>query len=409
MKKIPRRDLILLAILGALVLTFYIPKVGFGPIAINFDLAKKSKGVYYCPMHPTYTSDRPGDCPICNMKLVQRTEAKGKKHRKILYYRHPMGQPDISPVPKKDSMGMDYIPVYEGEASGVASKVPGHATVNVPLEKQQTMGVKIGPVEKRKLVKEIRTVGRVAFDPELYAAQQEFVSAVDSARKAKGGPYHEPLERTQALVEATKIRLRLLGMSEPEIESLEEEALRDQNLILPRGISKDHSSLMQNYVWVYGNIYEYELPFVKIGTEVKITVPTFYDREFEGEIRAIDPVLNSQTRSVRIRVRVPNSEGLLKPEMYLDLYIRSDLGEGVAVPQEAVMFTGERTIIFVAHPGGFFEPREVKLGTQVEHFYEVKSGLQAGEQIATSGNFLIDSESRLQGALTGMGSGHQHG
>src|SRR3990167_8121404 len=109
-----KKALIVLSILLLGFVIFAIPRFGFGPISLvtKFKSGMKAKGLYYCPMHPTYTSDRPGDCPICNMKLVKK-ETKGKKVRKILHYRHPMGQPDISPVPKKDSMGMDYIPVYE--------------------------------------------------------------------------------------------------------------------------------------------------------------------------------------------------------------------------------------------------------------------------------------------------------
>ena len=399
--KVSRKQLAVLAVVLIGFSVFAVPLLIFRGGGAGFGWQKKAGQVYYCPMHPSYVSDRPGDCPICNMKLVAKPGTGAKKERKIIYYRHPMGQPDISPVPKKDSMGMDYTPVYEDEVAGRRSPVPGHATIEIPVAKQQLIGVKLGTVEKRKLVKEIRAVGRVAYDPELFTAQQEYLSAVEGMKKVNSGPYPEVAERTKALVESTKMRLHLLGMSDAEIADLEKQAVRDQNLILPTE---------KQFIWVYANLYEYEIPFVKIGTPVSVRIPTFPDKEFSGEVRALDPVLNASTRSIRIRSRVANPEGLLKPEMYVDVYLKAELTEALVVPAEAVMSTGEQNLVFVAQGEGFFEPRDVKLGAKAEQFYEVKSGLAAGERIAVSGNFLIDSESRLQGALQGMSGGeHVHG
>ncbi len=419
MKKVSRKNLIILAVLLAIFTLFVVPRIVFHGQGMKHS-------IYYCPMHPTYTSERPGDCPICNMKLVPRQHASAKKEHKILYYRHPMGQPDTSPVPKKDSMGMDYLPVYEDELSGTASEVPGHAGIQLDRGRQQLIGVKLGKVEKRLMKKQIRTTGRVAFDAELYTAQREFISAVTSLEKSKGGPYHEPHERAGELLKSVQTRLRLLGMSEEEIEELKGNAVQDKNLILPdlgtgsAGSGFDTSSGLQSkpvsertgtWVWVYGNIYEYELPFVKAGSLVKVRVPTFPEKEFVGEVRGLTPVLEAETRSLRVRAKVGNPEGLLKPEMYVDLYIESEIGEALAIPVEAVMETGERKIVFATRGDGHFEPREVVIGAKAGDFYEVKSGLAADEQVVVSGNFLIDSESRLQAALQGMGggSGHQHG
>lgn len=410
MKKVSRRDIVIFAVILTAFVVFAVPRIFFDGLGKKGGWLKKAKAVYYCPMHPTYTSDRPGDCPICNMKLVRKSEGEAGKAGKILYYRHPMGQPDISPTPKKDSMGMDYIPVYGEDLTGTPSEVPGHAAVHLDPGRQQLIGVKLGTVEKRTLKKEIRTSGRVAFDAELYTAQREFISAVTSLAKSKRGPYHEPLKQAEELVHSTRTRLRLLGMSAEEMAELEKKAVQDRNLILPEGPSEFLSSVDQ-FVWVYGNIYEYELPFVKVGSVVKVRVPTFPGNEFVGEVRGLTPVLEPETRSIRIRAKVGNLEGLLRPEMYVDLYLESELGEALAIPLEAVMETGERRIVFVAKGDGHFEPREVTVGAKAGDFYEIKSGLTAGEQVVVSGNFLIDSESRLQAALQGMGSGggHQHG
>ena len=433
MKKVSLRDLVILAIALAAFSIFVIPRVVFRGQEGRPAGERKMGQVYYCPMHPAYVSDRPGDCPICNMKLVPKPDAGPKRERKILYYRHPMGQPDTSPVPKKDSMGMDYIPVYEDEMAGQPSEVPGHAQIRIPAAKQQLMGVKLGTAVKTKLTQEIRTSGRVAYDPELFTAQQEFLSAVKSLTKARGGPYHEPLARSEALLDSSKTRLRLLGMSENEIEELEKKTVQDRSLILPESQSdvlRHPESLASTKsmtrakndewpgpppddgIWVYAAVYEYELSSVQIGSRVRVKVPTFPDREFSGEVRAAKPVLDPATRSIQVRARVLDPEGLLKPEMYVDLYLAVDRGEVVAVPEEAVMHTGERDLVFVSPGEGLFEPREVTLGAKAGNLYEVKTGLAAGESIAVSGNFLIDSESRLQSALQGMtreGEGHAHG
>jgi hypothetical protein len=369
---------------------------------------RKAGSIYYCPMHPTYASDRPGDCPICSMKLV-RKEAKPEKAKKILYYRHPMGQPDTSPVPKKDAMGMDYVPVYEEAVMDRKSDVPGRAVVEIPSERQQLIGVRLGKVEKQPMRLSLRTVGRVAYDPDLYAAQHEYLSALDGLEKSGTGPYHEPPERARALVESAKVRLRLLGMSEQEIEDLERNKRVSRSLILPEASSED-AGRRERWVWIYAALYEPDLPLVRIGSHVNVRVPSDSAREYTGTVQALDPVLNEVTRSIRVRSRVRDDEGILKPGMYVDVYLATDLGAELAVSQEAVIFTGERSIVFVAKEDGFFEPREVKLGVKAGTLYEVKSGLVEGERVVTSGNFLIDSESRLHSALESMSGGeHKHG
>ncbi|MBI4115723.1 MAG: efflux RND transporter periplasmic adaptor subunit [Candidatus Omnitrophica bacterium] len=209
-------------------------------------------------------------------------------------------------------------------------------------------------------------------------------------------------------------------MSEQEIAELEKGGVQDKNLILPPNESSPHLNPPPaeegggkeggRYVWVYGAIYEYELPFVKVGSSIKVKVPTFPDQEFSGAINALDPVLDPTTRSIRIRARVENPGGLLKPGMYVDVYLRGGEEDVLAIPLDAVMHTGERELAFVAKGEGYFEPREIRLGTQAGDYWVVKEGLKMGEQIVVSGNFLIDSESRLQAALQGMtGGGHQHG
>ena len=314
---------------------------------------------------------------------------------------------------------MDYIPVYEGEEGPRPSGIPGRAAVRIPAEKRQLIGVKTGAAEKIRVVKEIRTAGRVAYDPELFTAQQEFLSAIPAYEKAKAGPYHEPPERAKALVEAARMRLRLKGMSEPEIEELEKRASQDQSLVLPdmsspNALIGDPDSRFRGNgipaVWVYAAVYEQDIPYIKKGTKAVVTVPVFQEKEFQGEVAGLDPVLDPATRSLRAQIRVADEGGLLRPEMFVDVTLKPDLGEVTAVPREAVMLTGERAIVFTVTADGYFMPKEVKLGAAGESYYEIKEGLEPGERVVVSGNFLIDSESRLQGALESMtAGGHQHG
>jgi membrane fusion protein, copper/silver efflux system len=155
------------------------------------------------------------------------------------------------------------------------------------------------------------------------------------------------------------------------------------------------------------------MPFVREGDIVEVDLPAISDKKFQGIVRSLDSVVDPVTRSIRVRAQLENPDGVLKPEMYVNAALKADLGEQLAVPEEAVFATGEKNIVFVVRENNVFDPREVVLGAKADHFYQVKSGLMEGEQVVTSGNFLIDSESRLRSALEGVGGGggegHVHG
>ena len=250
--------------------------------------------------------------------------------------------------------------------------------------------------------KTIRAVGRIAYDPDLYQTQEEFVQAVQAQKKAEAGTIDEIKEQAARLVESARLKLKLKGLNDELIKEIEEAARPDRSLLYSETGGK---------VWLYASIYEYEIPLVKVGEKVEAEVPSHPEKKFEGTIRAIDSVLDPTTRSVRIRAVLDNAEGFLKPEMYVNAYLRINLGLVLTVPTEAVFKTGEASIVFVEKPDGTFEPREITLGSESEGYYEGKSGVSEGEMVVTRGNFLIDSESRLKAALQGMGSagGHQHG
>lgn len=355
--------------------------------------------LYYCPMHPTYTSDRPGDCPICNMKLVKKeVENKKEEEKKILYWTDPMMPGYKSDKPGKSPMGMEMIPVYKEGA--VSSDGPqGYSAVLLSDQKKQLIGLKTVPAGKRVMVRTIRTVGRIAYDPELYQTEQEYLQASAALEKAKGmGP--AMAEQAQQLVDSARLRLRVLGLSESAIREMAGWKEPDRTLLLPDG---------NGQVWLYAPVYEYELSLIRVGQKVQADTAALPGRIFEGSVQSIDSVLDPMSRSARVRAVLKDPQGVLRPEMYVDVSLRADLGERLAVPQEAVLDTGIRRVLFVEKSEGVLEPREVEVGLRADSYVEILKGVQEGESVVINGNFLVDSESRLKSALEGAGQGHQHG
>ena len=268
-------------------------------------------------------------------------------------------------------------------------------------QKQQFIGVTTAPVTRRPLTKTIRTVGRIAYDPELYQAEQEYLQALNALMKAAVSDSEDVRRQAEQLVEASRTRLRLLGLSDELINEMAAWQGPDRRLL-----GTDPSG----EVWLYASIYEFELPLVKAGQTVTVDASAVPGKTLEGVIRSIDLVLDAATRSARVRAVLTNPERQLKPEMFVNASLVVDLGEVLAVPEEAVFSTGTRELVFVDKGQGLFEPREVTGGAKGDGFHEVRAGVAEGESVVTSGNFLIDSESRLKAALAGAGeAGHQHG
>ncbi|MBI3999659.1 MAG: efflux RND transporter periplasmic adaptor subunit, partial [Candidatus Omnitrophica bacterium] len=384
----------------------------------------KEKALYYCPMHPTYTSDRPGDCPICNMKLVKAdtasaqeedathaghsSQAKGelkeftvqellnmKSGQICLLHKCKMGDCMIALTEKDVKLGKC---PHCGEDLGVIVKdlvaLKGYANVKLSTDKAQAIGIKTDLAKKMAIAKTIRTVGRIAYDPELYQAEEEYVQAIQALRKAETGTIPEVKEQASRLVDSAKIKLKLLGLSDDLIKEIEVQGKPDRSLLY---------SEAGGSVWLYAPIYEYEIPLVKVGDKIQVEIPAIPGKNFQGVIRSIDSVLDSMTRTIRVRAVLDNPEGLLKPEMYANASLQMDLGEVLVIPEESVFQTGEKNIVFVTKDNGVFEPRQVTLGVKSDRFQEIKSGILEGESVVTSGNFLIDSESRLKAALEGAG------
>jgi hypothetical protein len=359
------------------------------------------KGLFYCPMHPSFTSDRPGSCAICGMSLVKKEtpsvaagEPNSAGRGRILYYRNPMNPEITSPVPMKDQMGMDYIPVYEKPAGA-------HAGVYISPEKQQLIGVKKGKVEMRRLSGQIVTVGRVAYDPTLFTAQQEYLQAWKGRQSAQQADLTSMGEQSVSLLKAARDRLLLLGMSNTEIDQMEKQGRPETSLYLPTSEDKT--------VWVYVTIYEYEAGLVKEGMPIRVDTLAYPGQIFQGRIVSMTPLLEAATRTLKARALVDNPEGKLKLEMFANARIEYDLGEKLAVPEDAVMHAGTRNIVYIADPDGYFTPRTVTLGARAQGYYEVLQGLSVNEEVVTSANFLVDSESKLNAVLNQMGEPNQPG
>lgn len=347
---------------------------------------------YFCAMHPSVTSDHPDKCPICGMSLhsddSSPREDKSKNEKKILFYRHPMGGNATSLVPMKDEMGMDFIPVYEDEKENNKNvPVDGRTAFLLSEASQQLIGVKKAKVEKEDVNYEIKTSARVAFDPDLYSAIAEYRVAKETAELTRDTAKSIKIN-SEALVSSSKLKLKLLGLSDEQINSFKNNKFDIKNLLLPKG-----------KVWVYADIYEYEFPYLKIGQLVSAESTLFPTQKFTGKVVSISPIINASTRTINIKAEVLDPTELLKPDMFLTVRIQVPLGEQLVIPEDSVIHTGDINLVFQVDPSGHFEPKKVVIGTKNKGKFIVLSGLSLGDTVVSGANFLIDSESRFQAVV----------
>jgi membrane fusion protein, copper/silver efflux system len=381
-----------------------------GKISTEQSNNKERKIKYWtCAMHPDVKQDGPGNCPICNMDLIPVYEEEAvdspvqdKKEKKLLFYRNPMNGSITSPVPMKDDMGMDYIPVYEEEEMSMDTESAGQpATVRLKSNEITRAQVDSVQVKVRRLFKDIRTVGRIAYDPDLVVAQQEYLTSLETVNKLENSPEPEAVKRAGSMVERAKYRLTLLGMSAEQIMEIERSGTVQNNLVIA-----GHS------VWVYADVYQEDAPLIKVGEKIDVFTEAVPNKIFPGTIKAIDPVLNEMTRSVKIRAEIANHEFELKPGMYVNAVINIILGEKLAVPKEAVLDTGLRKVVWIDKGAGKYERRDIEIGAEVnavggerlQKYYLVLKGLRNSEKVVSRANFLIDSQSIISG--TGVSSAY---
>jgi RND family efflux transporter MFP subunit len=376
---------------------------------------------YTCTMHPSVRQSEPGRCPLCGMDLIR-----------------------VEPTARGDTAGVDL-------------------TFAVSTAKQQLVGVTFARVERRPVTRSIRAYGKIDYDetrlvavnlrvsgwieklhvdftgqavrkgdpllaiysPDLVSAQSEYLLARKAALRQLGQAADSELVRT------ARERLVLWQFTDEQIRELEArgEPQTRVTLVSPasgyvvektavEGMRVEPGTTLYRIadlstVWVQAEVYEFELPLVRVGQKAVIVVPAQGDRTLFGEVTVIDPVLNPQTRTARVRIELPNREGALKPDMYAVVTMKVDLGERLVVPGNAVLSTGERQMVFVDRGRGIFEVRFVHTGVRADEFDEITHGLAEGERVVASANFLIDAESRVQGVLQRLESGapapaHRH-
>ncbi|MEI7641102.1 MAG: efflux RND transporter periplasmic adaptor subunit [bacterium] len=344
-----------------------------GGVFVSCSKKTGEKQLYTCPMHPDYISDKPGDCPICGMKLV--------------------------PMEKPKSQQTEAMPGMEMEKKQEPKDIKmERVSVNISPEKQQLINVRTDLVAKRELGALVSASGVVANDPELYYAQEQLIIAAKTYNKAKRKGSEDDIKDAKNNFEAAQTRMKIMGLSRAQIDEIAVKTSPDKSLLVSENNAK---------VWIYAQVYQDDLKYVKRGASADITSASTGNEKYPGKVVSIDPALNPDTRSARVRIAVDNIDLGLKPEMYVDAKIRSPRGQFLSIPEEAVMNTGNKSIVFVALKDGYFEPRYVVLGEKIEDYYTVILGLAEGEKIVVNGNFMIDSESQLKAAL-GYMSGHKH-
>ncbi len=381
--------------------------------------------------------------------------ARPGAERKILYWKSPMDPTFILKEPGKDPMGMDLVPVYEGEQ---ASGPPG--MVKIDPVTIQNIGVKTALVERKELSRDIRTIGRITYDeqkmrrivpkvsgwiesqqvnfagqvvekgqrlleiysPELVATQEEYLVALHYRGRLKDSSLEEAIAGSEGLVEAAETRLRYWDINQTQINALKQRGEIARTMILHapfKGIIVERNIPEGGYVqagqtvyaiadistvWVYADVYEYEAPWLRLGQEATMTLAYEPGVSYDGKVVYIYPYLKKMTRTLQVRMEFPNSEDFaLKPDMWANVTLQSIVArEGLAVPVQAVIRTGKRDVVFVALEGGRFMPRDVRLGAEVGDEFEVLDGITEGERVVTSAQFLINSESSLQSAIGKM-------
>ncbi|WP_245271771.1 efflux RND transporter periplasmic adaptor subunit [Rhizobium sp. IBUN] len=360
-------------------------------------------------------------------------QAQGQ--RKVLYYRNPMGLPDTSKVPKKDSMGMDYIPVYQGEQAGAS-------TVKVSLGKLQRTGVKTAVADMQAISRRVRVPGTLAWDERLVSIvsmrTDTFIDAVAAVTTgdniAKGQKlfsfYSQEIATAGAEYVAGRgrpndagsaLRLKNLGVPQEVIEKIAAKGQVPTSIdyVSPRGgivlermattgmMAKPGDPLFRiadpATLWVVAEVPEYDLASVKVGSPAIVTIRSQSGQRFSGTVDLIYPEIEQQTRTTKVRIELPNHNGVLRAYMYADVEIEAGTSQPVlGVPTSAVIDTGERQVIFVDKGDGSFEPRDVSIGVRGDERTEIVKGIAAGDRVVVAANFLLDAESNLNSALSSM-------
>jgi RND family efflux transporter MFP subunit len=417
--------------------------------------AKDSNIDYWtCTMHPSVHSKDPGKCPICSMDLVpvmKRSATPASSSENAPHHDHAAMLAG-KPTGGGEMQGMPGMPGMPGMKGGAESKAPQAGEFIVPVERQQQIGVTYAKVERKPLTHTIRSVGMIVpdrsrnwqfvsrvegyvqklnvtspgqvvekdapllsiYSPDLLTSEREFVELLRMRDQAKS---KDARETPQRLIESAKRRLQLWNVTAQQIAELEKTRKASDTLTLLspfRGVVqsvpveqgksvKVGDMLVEvadlSLVWMWAEFYENELSMLEVGQKLAITAKSYPGQNFDGTIALIDPFINETKRTAKVRIDIPNAGFKLRPGMYVNAELAMDMGEALTIPVSAIMPTGERNVVFIDKGEGKLEPRIVQLGAKYGDIYEVQSGLQEGERVVSSANFLIDAESKVQGAL----------
>jgi Cu(I)/Ag(I) efflux system membrane fusion protein len=410
---------------------------------------------YRHPMNPEITSQTMAQDDMgMDYIAVYAEQPDARSEKKILFYRNPMSPNVTSPTPRKDSMGMDYVPVY---ADGNAPSELGTVTIDPVVV--QNIGVRTAIATRKAMSRTVRAVGRVDFNeqsmarlhpkvegwieeirvdktgetvkkdaillsiysPKLVSTQQEYLLALNNYEALKDSAFDEISAGAKTLMQSTRERLKMLDVPHHQINELERTKKVKKNIHIHSpvaGTVTNIGSRLGQYitpktelymlvdlskVWVFADIYENELPWIETGNEVEMTLASVPGRIFKGALSYIYPYAQSQTRTTRVRLVFDNADLALRPDMLADVSIKADTQpDAIVIPSEAVVRSGNRAQVFVVRGPGKFEPRKVELGIDSQGEVAILSGLSAGDEVVTSSQFLIDSESKLREATAKM-------
>ncbi|PJZ54949.1 efflux RND transporter periplasmic adaptor subunit [Leptospira adleri] len=333
----------------------------------------KEKEIYYCPMHPTYISDRPGTCPICNMDLVKKSKGDHEDHNST-------SSSGSNALNASDIARNDFSEEKGDSSESKKNDSTSNRELSLSLEKQRSIGIKTELVTRRDLTKKISAYSTVAYDPELYTALTEYKEMIRS---------REFLSDAGSSFEGKnfQIRLRQLGLSPDQIRLWTSGKRDPSELILGGSFGRAH---------IYSQIYESDFSSVRVGLKISFKTNVYPDLNFPGTIRSVDTILDKNSRTIRLRSEVEDKKQILRPQMFGDLEIQIPLKQILSVPTSSILDTGVHKIVYVQTESDRFFATQVKTGLSVGDWTEIKEGLKEGDKVVSESAFLIDSEARIR-------------
>jgi len=389
--------------------------------------AAQGKQLYTCSMHPFIIKDKPGTCPICGMELIKKIDnaladggAQTPEQKKLA---EMLGHVSMS----ANQRIMANVATVEAKSGSLNKEINAVGIVQFDQSRQAKVTAWIaGRIDKLNIdtvgayVAKDKPVAEI-YSPDLLATQQEYLLAVKSRAQLKNSPIPSISQNGDGLVASAKQRLMLYGVKESQIAELEKAGKPTIRLpiytplsgiviekMVQQGQYVNVGEVLFNIadlskVWVEIDVFENEVPYVRVGQQVEIRSAIEHGESFKGRISFIYPFHDPKTHTVKARVEMPNPGHRLKPDMFVNAIIRVPLVKGIIVPVTAVIDTGKRQVVWVEMASGMFEPRDVQVGERIEEKVQILSGLKAGDKVAVSGSYLIDSESQLKG-----GGGQDH-